>query len=215
MNDFTFGSSHNRILKLQVKLCFVLIWFPMCPFHLFGPHCLFCSSFFFSVGNELHEAGHTDDAECTNEGRDPKAALLSCSTPGVNGSNFSLINHTNSNWLLITCSVAWGSSLSFLTFLRSSNLSHRPSAVLLICSLRWHYVAALTANEKCMQSEWGCWSEYYILYRGSDRFPWGIRCLLNTWWEHLSEPLWSLFRCLPVSEGITKLLTIKLCVIGI
>lgn len=70
------------------------------------------------MGNELHEAGHKDDAESTNEGHDPQAAPLCCATPGVNVSNFSLINHTNSNWLLIACTVTLGSSLSFITFLR-------------------------------------------------------------------------------------------------
>lgn len=69
------------------------------------------------MGNELHEAGHIDDAESTNEGRDPRAALLSCSTPEVNGSNFSLINHTKRNRPLIAYIVTFGSSLSSITFL--------------------------------------------------------------------------------------------------
>lgn len=52
-------------------------------------------------GNELHEAHHIDPLKANNEGSDPQAAPVVCSSTGVNGSNLTLINHTNSNWLLI------------------------------------------------------------------------------------------------------------------
>lgn len=52
-------------------------------------------------GNELHEAHHIDPLKANNEGSDPQAAPVVCSSTGVNGSNLTLINQTNSNWLLV------------------------------------------------------------------------------------------------------------------
>lgn len=158
----------NRMLNPEVKVCLELIWSPTFPLHLFSPlcvscwtrssihhlslaFCLFCSSFFFSYGNELREAGHIDRLNPANEGLDPQAAPLACSTLGVNGSNFSLINHTNSNWLLISVHGGFR-QFPFLSLLSSACLwvIHLKSAVLLICYWHWHYVTVLAANEKWM-----------------------------------------------------------------
>ena len=123
------------MLNLKVKFGLQLIWSPstssgMCVCVsltvLNSSHPSIFTSLFPSVSsiprfffNEFHEAVHIDPLNPTNEGGDPPAASLVSSTPGVNRSNFTLINHINSNWLLITCSVASGSSTSFFTFSRS------------------------------------------------------------------------------------------------
>lgn len=153
LNIFRFGSSCNRMLNPQEKLYLELNWsptffpppleptvFPLSSTHS-SIHYLSCLlSLLFPLplqqGNELHEAVRIDILNCTNEDRDPQAAPPACSSPGVNGSNFPLINHISSNWLLIASSVVLGSSPSLFMFLRLPLLSRLKSAAVLICCCR-------------------------------------------------------------------------------
>lgn len=120
-----------------------------------------------------------DPLSRTNDDRDPQAAPRACSSPGVNGSNRSLINHINSNWLLIACSVVLGSFASF---------SHFPSYC--VCDseavksvddsiLAKHYVIMLAANEKQMLGS-VFKGEYYLFFVCTNGFPRRTHRLLNT-----------------------------------
>lgn len=94
-----------------------------------------------------------DPLSRTNDDRDPQAAPRACSSPGVNGSNRSLINHINSNWLLIACSVVLGRFASFSHFPSYCFCDSEAVKSVDDSTLAKHYVIMLAASEKRMLSK--------------------------------------------------------------